>query len=424
MKVLWFSNTPALGIEFLSKESKIKGTGGWMSVLNEMMKNQVDLHIVFHYPYKEEFFQYESTKYYPIYTGNILYNLLKTRFYKKVNDDKYLHFYLNVIKEVNPDIIHIHGTENSFLCILNQTTIPTVVSIQGNLTVLNYKFFSGFNGKFLNRKKCKSLKEFALGPKYFKQSKSKLSKMAQIEQGRMKDIKYIVGRTDWDYRITRVLSPNSQYFKGEELLREAFYINSWDNLYQKEGKLIIFTTNGDSYYKGIETVFHSINLFQGIGIDIEWRIAGINDDSLIVSICKSFLGSSFPKTGYKLLGSLDEESLVQELLAAHMYVMPSHIENSPNNLCEAMILGMPCIATYAGGTGSLLKDGEEGILIQDGDPWAMAGAVIELMNEPDQVKYYGKNARKRALMRHDKRTVANQYLNIYKNILYQSKIGS
>jgi hypothetical protein len=33
-----------------------------------------------------------------------------------------------------------------------------------------------------------------------------------------------------------------------------------------------------------------------------------------------------------------------------------------------MIIGMPCIATFAGGTASMLKSDEEGILIQDGDP--------------------------------------------------------
>jgi glycosyltransferase involved in cell wall biosynthesis len=416
MKILWFSNTPAQGIAFLSKESKIKGTGGWISALNEIMKNQVDLHIAFHYPYKKDFFQHEGTKYYPVYTGNIFYNLIKNKFFNDVPDNKYLDSYLKIINVVKPDIIHIHGTENSFLCILKHLKIPTVVSIQGNITVCNHKFFSGFNGRFLNRTNYSSFKELILGSKSFKKSKSFLSKMAQIEQKRMKDIKYVIGRTDWDYRITRILSPNSKYFKGEELLRDTFYSNIWKNIYNKDEKLIVFTTNSNNYFKGLETVFHSITLLQEIGIDVEWRIAGIKVDGLIVSICNSFLGSSFPKSGYRLLGSLEEESLVQELMAAHIYVMPSHIENSPNNLCEAMILGMPCIATYAGGTGSLLKDGEEGILIQDGDPWAMAGAIVELRNDYDKALTFGKNARRQALLRHDKRTVLEQYLHVYRNV--------
>jgi glycosyltransferase involved in cell wall biosynthesis len=417
IKVLWFSNTAALGAEKLGRDSKIKGTGGWMAALNDIMKDEIDLHVVFNYPYKKDAFMHKNTWFYPVYTGNRYFNLIKNRFCTHVPDDKYLYSYLKIIQEVNPDVIHIHGTENSFLCILKQIIMPTVVSIQGIITVYNHKFYSGFNGKFLNRRNYTSLKEYATGGKFFKKSKNTLSKMAHIEQKRMKDIKYVIGRTDWDYRITRILSPESKYFKGDELLRDAFYSKNWDNLYQNVGKLIVFTTNSDNYYKGIETVFHSITLLQEIGIDIEWRIAGIKDNSLIVSICKSFLGPSFPKSNYKLLGSLDEESLVQELLAAHIYVMPSHIENSPNNLCEAMILGMPCIATNAGGTGSLLKDGEEGILIQDGDPWAMAGAIVELQKDSKKVLTLGLNARKRALNRHNKELVKSQYLRVYNSIL-------
>ena len=422
MKVLWFSNTPASGLEVLNRDSKVKETGGWLGALNGALKDCVELHVAFHYPYNKDVFFHNNTTYYPIYTGNIFLNVLKNRFVSNVLDDQFLHKYLEIIDNVKPDVIHVHGTENSFLCILNQTNIPILVSIQGNLTVYNHKFFSGFHGNFLYKQKFKSLKEFILGQRYFKKSKNALSKMSQIEQKRMKDIKYIIGRTDWDYRITRILSPNSEYFKGEELLRENFYVNRWDNPYQNQGKLIVFTTNSDNYYKGIETVFQSINLLQEIGVDIEWRIAGIKEDSLIVSICKSFLRSNFPKSGYKLLGSLDEDSLVQELLNAHMYVMPSHIENSPNNLCEAMILGMPCIATYAGGTGSLLKDGEEGILIQDGDPWAMAGAIVELKNDYDKAKRMGHSACKRAKERHSKEKTIQQYLETYKKIALINEI--
>lgn len=97
--------------------------------------------------------------------------------------------------------------------------------------------------------------------------------------------------------------------------------------------------------------------------------------------------------------------------------MASHIENSPNNLSEAMILGMPCIATFAGGTGSLLIDGYEGILIQDGDPWAMAGAVMEMKENFERAIVVADKARTRALNRHDKNRIINDLIDIYKKIL-------
>lgn len=419
MRVLWFSNTPALGVEYLNKDSKIKGTGGWMQAFNEAFANSLDLHIAFHYPYKINSFNYKNTSYYPIYTGNILIKRLLSRFTRNIENKRVNEYYLQLIKKIKPDIIHIHGTENSFLSILEKTKVPTVVSIQGNITVINYKFISGFHGEYINQKKINSLKQLILGPHCFKDTKIMFSKKAVVEQKLMRHIKNVIGRTDWDYRITRVFSPESKYFKGEELLRVPFYNSKWDNKY-KSGKLVLFTTSGDNYYKGIETIFYSLTLLQRNGIDIEWRIAGINENSLIVSICKKYLSSNFPKSGYKLLGSLDENALVQELEKAHMYIMPSHIENSPNNLCEAMILGMPCIATFAGGTGSILKDGEEGILIQDGDPWAMTGAIISYINEPNKMIQYAENARKRALERHDKELVIKNYNSIYMQILQEN----
>jgi glycosyltransferase involved in cell wall biosynthesis len=100
--------------------------------------------------------------------------------------------------------------------------------------------------------------------------------------------------------------------------------------------------------------------------------------------------------------------------------MASHIENSPNNLCEAMILGMPCVATFAGGTASMLKDGAEGVLVQDGDPWVMAGAILELINDNNKAVLFGKNARERALVRHNKTTIVSELLASYDSIIKQS----
>ncbi|MFT7072190.1 MAG: glycosyltransferase involved in cell wall biosynthesis [Patiriisocius sp.] len=416
MRVLWFSNTPASGLEFLQKGTALKGTGGWMHALNSALKDKIDLSVAFHYPYKIECFDHKNTRYYPIYSGNIYLSLLKNRFFATTFNNKHLERYLAIIKEVNPDIIHIHGTENPFISILNHVNTPIVVSIQGNLTVYNHKFFTGFHGRFLRQMKPESLKEILLGPKNFKKDKISFSKKSLFEQKNMSNIKYVIGRTKWDYRITRVLSPKSLYFQGEEMLRKTFYESVWSNPF-REGKLIIFTTNGDNYFKGMETVFHAVFLLKSMGIAIDWRIAGISESSLISNISKKFLGDHFPTGGYTLLGSLSEEEIVAELLNAHCYVMPSHIENSPNNLCEAMMLGMPCVATYAGGTGSMLKDGEEGILIQDGDPWVMAGAILELKNDTDKALKYAQNARKRALLRHDKDKLVNQLLKIYKTII-------
>ena len=99
-----------------------------------------------------------------------------------------------------------------------------------------------------------------------------------------------------------------------------------------------------------------------------------------------------------------------------MYISTSHIENSPNSLCEAQILGMPCIATDAGGTVSLIDDNKEGIVIQDGDPFVMAGAIVEMINNYKKAIVYGENGRKTALERHNPQKITQDLLNIYNSL--------
>lgn len=411
MKVLWFSNSPAAAYSDITK-----GTGGWMVALDCALQSHVELHVAYLYPYKQMPFKNRETTYYPIYSGNIIAENLKKRFLRNTRRD-FTNDYLKVIEMVKPDIIHIHGTENTFHTILGKVNIPVVISIQGNPSVIAYKYRSGFWGKFEKEKVGKiTFKSLIFGRNSFHDGYNNLTRMAELEQKTLLDAKYIIGRTDWDYRITRILAPNSTYFVCNEMLRDSFYTHVWHNPYQS-GKLVIHTTNGNNYYKGFETLCHALHLLNGLGIDVEWRVAGISEDSAINQITKRYLKQNYPQKGLRLMGSLDEYGLMDSLLSSHLYVMPSHIENSPNNLCEAMILGLPCIATHAGGTASLLENGKEGILIQDGDPWVMAGAVCEIVKNSNQAEEYGRKARTCALMRHNKQLIVDKMIRIYSNIV-------
>ena len=117
------------------------------------------------------------------------------------------------------------------------------------------------------------------------------------------------------------------------------------------------------------------------------------------------------------MGVLDENEIIDLLKQTNIYVLPSHIENSPLTLSEAMILGLPIICTHAGGTSSRLTDKQDGLLIQSGDPWSMAGAILEMKEDYKTALNYGRNARKRALIRHDGDKVMLDLINIYNRII-------
>jgi glycosyltransferase involved in cell wall biosynthesis len=86
-----------------------------------------------------------------------------------------------------------------------------------------------------------------------------------------------------------------------------------------------------------------------------------------------------------------------------------------------MLIGTPVIATYAGGTSTIVQNGSEGILVQDGDHYVLAGAIMELIQSPGQMRVYSENARKRALERHNPQTVVSRILDIYQDVLKSDK---
>ena len=417
MKVLWFSNTPANADEYLNYD--LKGSGGWLKSLDLSLQQHVELHIVY-YGNEDASFKYKATYYHQIKkNSSIIFKVLNRLFNYNKNEKKFEKYH-KIINETEPDIIHIHGTESDFAGIIAQTNIPVLVSIQGNVTVLFHKFFSGFDRTYLHttNRNTASLKDL-LFPKKFLFDYRLFKRLKKGEQQNFKHIKNLVGRTLWDERITRIMAPESNYYHGDEILRESFYNAKW--MPNNNSKIIIHSTNGDFFSKGFETLCQALNELNQIGINCELHVAGIAADNLIVKLAKKKLKHNFPSRGLVLMGALNEKSLIESLLHADIFIMASHIENSPNSLCEAMLLGMPCISTFAGGAGSLLKDGEDGILVQDGDPWAMAGAILELANNKEKAIQYGTTARESALKRHDKNKIVAELIATYNDVIFESR---
>ena len=400
MRVLWFSNTPAGGDEYISSN----GTGGWLKSLDKAIQDEVELHVAFydrHYPTE---FTVGKTTYHQL-APKSKKELIKRRVLLHIGKNPDVARWLDVIKQVKPDIIHIHGTEKPWILLAEHTDIPVLLSIQAILTVMNHKYFSGIPQSNLP---CWS---------DYVEAYRGYMKEAVIERENMKYVNYVMGRTDWDRRVYSVLAPHAKYYTGGEVLRDGFYNTMWKKTQRNDNKIIVHSTTGSLLFKGLETIAVAVNVLNKAGVDVEWRVAGVQEDSSFHKIVKKQLGANYPSKGLSLLGSLNETELIEKMLEADIYVAPSHQDNSPNALCEATLMGMPCVATFAGGTGSILKDGETGIVVQDGDPWAMAGAVIELANNKSLALQYAAKARELAIERHNKEKVVDQVLAAYYDIL-------
>jgi glycosyltransferase involved in cell wall biosynthesis len=68
--------------------------------------------------------------------------------------------------------------------------------------------------------------------------------------------------------------------------------------------------------------------------------------------------------------------------AADVLALPSRTESQPAVLLEAGMVGTPCVATRVGDIGTVVCDGETGVLVSPGDPAALALALARLLDDP------------------------------------------
>ncbi len=83
------------------------------------------------------------------------------------------------------------------------------------------------------------------------------------------------------------------------------------------------------------------------------------------------------------------------LSTAHLFVLPSLHESSPNALIEAMGFGLPCIASSVGGVLDLIDHRDNGLLIPPRASGALAEAINDILTNQELAVYLGRNARRR-----------------------------
>jgi glycosyltransferase involved in cell wall biosynthesis len=77
----------------------------------------------------------------------------------------------------------------------------------------------------------------------------------------------------------------------------------------------------------------------------------------------------------RFLGPQPRERVLELLRAADAALLSSAWENFPHVVVEALAVGTPVLATRTGGVAEIVEDGRNGLLVEPGDPDALAAAV-------------------------------------------------
>lgn len=322
-----------------------------------------------------------------------------------------------------PDVIHVWGTEYGHsLAMVNAAEKAGMldslaVSIQGLCSVYAGHYAEGVPEKIRRGSTFRDL----VRRDNLRQQQEKFTLRGVLEVEALQKARHVIGRTDWDYACTRRINPGAAYHFCNETLRAPFYEGRWH--YDRCQKHRIFASSCVYPIKGFHYLLEAMGQIVKTYPDATLAVPGksfLTADRLRRTNYQKYLADLARQYGLEdrieFLGSLSAEGMKQAYLSANVFVLPSTIENSPNSLGEAMLLGVPCAASLVGGVSNLLADGKEGLVYQSTAPYMLAYYVNRVFAMGDQAETLGAAAREHALKTHDPEKNLRNLLDIYRKL--------
>ncbi len=405
MRILWFSLTPS---NFLARNGGYNGCG-WVSSLESVFssRDDIELGVAFLHPSPIGKERRGNVTYFPMRRPHSLFARVD-RFFRISRQDRLeLDLCKRVVGEFKPDVIQVFGTESSFGLIARETDIPVVIHLQGLMgPCLNAWNPPGYRmWDYACRGSVNPLR-VALGLRAIAFNRYAAKREREI----MRSCKAFMGRTEWDRAFVSLYAPQARYFSCWEVLRPCFYEpGEWT---PPTYPVFVSTVSGP-LYKGHDMILKTAQTLTESGLSgFEWRVYGVGD----LRFVERKTGIRAADVGVRPMGVATAEELREALLHASVYVHPSYIDNSPNSVCEAQVLGVPVVATNVGGVSSLFATDQVLRLVPANDPFVMATRVMDALKNPGMFISDRDGCRKR----HDPSLVCDRLFAVYREIVSPS----
>jgi glycosyltransferase involved in cell wall biosynthesis len=338
----------------------------------------------------------------------------------------------DIISNHAPDVIHVFGTEYNYTntiieyCTQFHCIDKLIIQIQGMISAISKHYYDGLPNYLVHNFTLRDLLKI---DNIFIQ-KNKFNQRGINEVNSIKKSKYIIGRTDFDNAITKRINPRANYFYCSEVLRDSFYHGSWDS--NKCIKNSIFISQIDYPVKGTHYLLEALEELIIKYPDLKVFVTGPNflKNSSVIDLIKEtsytkYLRKSIIKKGldkcFVFLGKLNGKQMKEAYLKANVYVNCSNIENSSNSISEALILGVPTIASFVGGSSNLITHKSDGMLYQHNAPYMLSYFIDLLFSNSNLANSISNKAIINSKNRHDKDIIYNTINTIYEGIMKKNE---
>ena len=304
---------------------------------------------------------------------------------------------LEFIETFRPDVIVVHGTELGHGLIAARTNVPVIISLQGLLG----PYAEAYWGEIRNPLRRLFYPGSMRGWLSFLLA-------SRNERRILASAKYFTGRTLWDYSQVLQYHDSFDYFDEPRALRAPFYASKWS--LEKVARYTILTSTTAKFLKGSPTLLRAVHRLRRTFPAIRLQIAGRIPDRDAGGYIRKLVKSLDLESNVEFLGHVNADALSEHLERAHVFCLPSHIENSPNSLAEAQMVGTPVVASAVGGVTDMVQHKRSGLLYADGDDTMLAAAIRQVFESDALAQGISSGARQMAAERNDRHAIAEAHI--------------
>lgn len=420
MRVLWVCNivlpriAEALGMPKSNKEGWLTGIAD--TILAER-ENKITLGVCFPVEEKQDGISGETD-------GLQFYGFAEDTVHPERYDTALKERMKKIIEAFQPDVVHIFGTEFPHTLACTQAfgkRDKLLISLQGICCEYAKYYCVGVPDGI-----CKSatFRDW-LKRDNILQQQEKFELRGANEKAALALTGNVAGRTAWDKSVTEKYAKGAKYFLWNETLRSNFYGKEWKRSECEEYS--VFVSQGNYPIKGLHIALKALSLILKRCPKAKLYVAGDKitayegpKEKLKIGTYGKYLRRLIQEENLEkhvlFLGRQDAEEMCGRFLKCHVFLSPSLIENSPNSVGEAMLLGVPVVSSRVGGVPSLITDGKEGLFYPVEDAEALADCVLRIFEDDGFALQLSEAAKERAAKTHHPENNYRRLLEIYHDI--------
>lgn len=330
-----------------------------------------------------------------------------------------------LIQEEAPDIIQVWGTEFTHgLCALRQAEgIPAVIYMQGLLEAIARYYYAGIPESELRRNL--TFRDIVKRDSIIRQ-RAKYQHRAAHEAEMLRRAGNFISENNWCDSHIRAIVPQAVSHHCPLSIGGAFADYKWDPA-QVERHSIVCTASGYPL-KGLHIMLRALALLKNRYPDVKLYVPGVkvvSDGSLKWLVRKRGYTKYVERLIKQLdladnivwLGYLSQSDLAQRLARAHVFALTSALENHSSSLKEAMMVGVPSVASDVGGIPEYIDHGHNGLLYRFEEYELLAEHISAIFESDDLAQKLSEAGRQNMTSLHASNDIYATICGIYEKIL-------